>query len=218
MTVPCNDPSSVTWTVLWVGPVLTAVNINLDSKRTHNRIKTDTPQELVMSFTFNRLVMGGNLVRDPEVKVLSPERTLATFSIAINHHSRGNDGEVRESVVFLDCEAWGRTAELVGEYLKKGSAVCCDGRLKQETWTDKEGHQRSRLRMVAERVQFVSNTRQAEGSENDGDEAHTAPAVTPAAATTTTSTGSPVHSAMRNARPVPPRSSRPAIVGEEPPF
>ena len=83
------------------------------------------------------------------------ETSVARFSIASNRKHRGRDGETREDVTYVDCEAWGRTAELVAQYLSKGSGALVEGRLKLDRWDDKDGNKRSQLRVVAERVQFI---------------------------------------------------------------
>jgi single-strand DNA-binding protein len=109
-----------------------------------------------MSVAINIVCLGGHLTRDPEIKVVG-QHTVANFSLAINRSFKGNDGQKKEEVTFVDCEAWGRTAELVTQYCPKGAAVFVEGRLKLENWQDKDGHKRSRIKVVAESVQFLSS-------------------------------------------------------------
>lgn len=128
-----------------------------------------------MSFSFNRVLLAGNLTRDPEVRVLSGDKSVASFGLAVNRKFKSNDGQLKEEVTFVDIEAWGRTAELVGQYLTKGRGCFVEGRLKLDSWDDKEsGQKRSKLKIVAESVQFTGG---APGSRGDG----AAPASRPSA-------------------------------------
>ena len=108
-----------------------------------------------MSLNLNIIIIAGHLTRDPQLKMLANDRAVADFGLAINRRFKGADGEVKEESTFVDIEAWGRTAELVGQYLAKGSACYVEGRLKLDSWQDKEGGKRSRLKVVAESVQFI---------------------------------------------------------------
>jgi single-strand DNA-binding protein len=113
-----------------------------------------------MPFNLNTVMLAGHLTRDPQVRSLANERSVASFSLAINRRFKGADGEVREDTTFVDCEAWGRTAELVGQYLVKGSACYIEGRLKLDSWEAKDGGKRSRLQVVADSVQFLGRPKQ----------------------------------------------------------
>lgn len=110
-----------------------------------------------MAVAFNKVLLAGHLTRDPEVKFLSDERAVASFGIAINHRYKGSDGQAKEEATFVDIEAWGRTAELVGQCLTKGRACLIEGRLKLDQWEDKEGQKRSKLKVVADGVQFLDS-------------------------------------------------------------
>lgn len=120
-----------------------------------------------MGLNINTVLLGGHLTRDPEVKRIG-DQAVANFGIAINHRTKGPNGEPKETVAFVDLEAWGRTAELVGQYLTKGSACVVEGRLKYDAWQDSEGKNRSKLKVVAEKVQFVGG---GQRGASDGDEA-----------------------------------------------
>jgi len=114
----------------------------------------------------NRVFLMGNLTRDPEVKLLSGDRATASFGLATNRKWKSADGEAKEEVTFIDCECWGRTAETVGQYLNKGSKCLVEGRLKLDSWDDKEsGQKRSRLKVVAEQVTFLDSPNRSERSE-----------------------------------------------------
>ncbi len=115
-----------------------------------------------MAVAINRVLIGGHLTRDPEVRFLNAgtdrSNAVANFAIAINRRFKGNDGQMKDEVAFVDIEAWGRTAELVGQYLTKGRAVFIEGHLKLDQWQDKEGKNRQRLKVVAESVQFLDSS------------------------------------------------------------
>lgn len=110
-----------------------------------------------MSVAINRVLIGGNLTADPQVRFLSNENAVASFSLAINRRYKGADGQMKEEVTFVSCEAWGRTAELVGQYLTKGRACFIEGRLKLDSWDDKDGQKRQKLKVVADSVQFLDS-------------------------------------------------------------
>lgn len=121
-----------------------------------------------MSFSYNRVMLAGNLTRDPQVRFFANERAVAEFGLAINRRYKTNDGQMKEETTFVDVEAWGRTAELVGQYLTKGRGCFVEGRLKLDSWEDKEsGQKRSKLRVVADNVQFVDSR----GGQGGGDRA-----------------------------------------------
>ena len=104
----------------------------------------------------NKVMLMGNLTRDIELKVLPQgNQTVGNFGIAMNRKFKSTSGEEREEVTFVDCEAWGRTAEIMKQYLSKGRPVFIEGRLKLDQWEDKEGKKQSRLRVVVENFQFI---------------------------------------------------------------
>jgi single-strand DNA-binding protein len=111
-----------------------------------------------MSFNYNKVFLAGNLTRDPQVRFFANERAVADFGLAVNRRFKSGDGQMKEETTFVDVEAWGRTAELVGQYLTKGRGCFVEGRLKLDSWDDKEsGQKRSKLKIVADSVQFVDS-------------------------------------------------------------
>jgi single-strand DNA-binding protein len=112
----------------------------------------------------NSVSLAGHLTRDPEVRIIASDRTVASFSLAINRRYKGQDGEFKEEATFVDCEAWGRTAEIVGQYLAKGSPIYLEGRLRLDSWQDKDGQKRQRLKVVADNIQFLGKNRGADGA------------------------------------------------------
>jgi single-strand DNA-binding protein len=122
-----------------------------------------------MAASFNKVMLMGNLTRDIEVRHVSGDMAVANFGLAVNRRFRTKDGEQREEVTFVDCEAWGRAAEIMSQYLKKGSGVFISGRLKLDTWQDKEsGQNRSKLKVVVEEFQFVGGRGEESGGGGGG--------------------------------------------------
>ena len=106
----------------------------------------------------NRVLLMGNLTRDPEVSYTPKGTAVTDISIAINRVIGSEEGERREEVTYVDVTLWGRTAENAGQYLAKGRNVFVDGRLALETWEDKQsGQKRSKLKVVAESLQFLGS-------------------------------------------------------------
>lgn len=105
--------------------------------------------------SFAQCQIYGNLTRDPETRTTAGGLTVANFAVAVNR-TRTKDGEKVEEVTFIDCEAWGRTAETIAEYLVKGRPVMIRGRLRQDAWEDKNtGARRSKLVVVLDGFDFV---------------------------------------------------------------
>ena len=104
----------------------------------------------------NRVLLIGNLTRDPDVRYTPQAVAVADISLAINRFITTDDGEKKEEVTFVDVTLWARLAEICGEYLKKGKPVFIEGRLRLDTWDDKQtGQKRSRLRVIAEAMQLL---------------------------------------------------------------
>jgi single-strand DNA-binding protein len=105
---------------------------------------------------FNQVTLIGNLTRTPELRYLPKGTAVCRVSLAINRKWRTEAGEEREEVTFVDCDAWGKTAELIAAYCQKGEPLFVTGRLKLDTWKDKTTNEdRSRLGVVIEQMQFL---------------------------------------------------------------
>ena len=102
---------------------------------------------------YNKVLLMGNLTRDIELKYTPSNQAVANIGLAVNRRYKTSEGEQREETTFVDCEAWGRTAEVMNQYLAKGRPVFIEGRLKLDTWTDKDGGKRSKHRVVVENFQ-----------------------------------------------------------------
>ena len=116
--------------------------------------------------TFNRVILAGNLVRDPETRFLPSGDAVTSFSIAVNSRYKAkSSNEVKEEVSFFDVSVFGKTAENCAEYLSKGRPVLVEGRLRQRSW-ETDGVKRSKIEVVANNVQFLGGPRggSAEGS------------------------------------------------------
>jgi single-strand DNA-binding protein len=120
--------------------------------------------------SFNKVILIGNLTRDPEVRYTPSGTAVGDLRMAINRRFRTGDGQEREETCFVGVTVWGRQAETCGEYLKKGSPALVEGRLKYDEW-EKEGQKFSRLSVVAERVQFLGSPRGAEFRDGGGEPA-----------------------------------------------
>ncbi len=115
--------------------------------------------------SLNRVFLMGNLTRDPELRYTPGGSAVCEFGIAINRRFTQGGGDVKEEVTFVDIVVWAKQAETAQRYLQKGSAVFIEGRLVYDAWTEKDTNKkRSRLRVVAERVQFVGRRDDANGS------------------------------------------------------
>ncbi len=105
--------------------------------------------------SLNRVYLMGNLTRDPEVRYTPSGTAVGDLGLAVNETYRNKAGETVESTVFVDVEVWARQAETCAEYLYKGSPVLVEGRLKLDQWENQQGEKRSKLRVRADRVQFL---------------------------------------------------------------
>lgn len=113
---------------------------------------------------FNQVIVMGRATKDCEMRYLSSGTAVAQISLAINRKYKHNN-ETKEETAFVDCEAFGKQAEVLAEYIKKGSAVHIVGRLKTDTWDDKaSGQKRSKLKVVVESFQFVGGREECDST------------------------------------------------------
>lgn len=113
---------------------------------------------------FNKVILAGNLTRDPELRYTPKGTAIAKISLAINRTWKSETGEMKEEVTFVDVDAFGRTAENIGQYFKKGRPILIEGRLKLDQWEDKQTNQkRSKLGVVMENFQFMDSKGTGEG-------------------------------------------------------
>ena len=113
---------------------------------------------------FNRVLLIGNLTRDPDVRYTPKGTAVADIGLAVNRSVPSEDGERREEVTFIDITLWGRQAEIAEQYLKKGRSVFIEGRLQLDSWDDKQtGQKRSKLKVVGENLQMLGSRQEGEG-------------------------------------------------------
>jgi single-strand DNA-binding protein len=112
--------------------------------------------------SFNKVILMGNLTRDPEVRVTQQGMSICKFTVATSRQSKNPDGTPREETTFIDVDAFGRQAEVIGKYFAKGRPILLEGRLRLDQWETQTGEKRSRLGVVLENFQFV-------GPRSDGD-------------------------------------------------
>jgi single-strand DNA-binding protein len=120
--------------------------------------------------SFNKVILLGNLTRDPEVRYTPKGSAVCDLGIAVNRQYTLDSGEKREEVTYVDVVLWSRLAEIAGEYLKKGRPVFIEGRLQMDTWDDKQtGQKRSKLRVIGETMQLLGG-RPGGGAAESGEE------------------------------------------------
>ncbi len=120
-----------------------------------------------MAKGFNKVILMGNLTRDPETKSTTSGQSVTNFSLAVNRTWRDASGAQQEAVSYIDCVAWGKAGEIIAQYLGKGRAVLVSGRLDQRSWEDKEtGGKRSKVEVVVEDFNFVDSGSGAGGGDS----------------------------------------------------
>lgn len=117
--------------------------------------------------SYNRVILVGNLTRDPELRYTPSGTAVTEVGLAVNDRRKGANGEWIEETTFVDVTLWARQAEVASEYLGKGSNVLIEGRLKLDTW-EKEGKKNSKLRVVGERMQMLGGKGGGSGSKGGG--------------------------------------------------
>jgi len=112
---------------------------------------------LPMSASLNKVLLMGNLTRDPEVKYTPKGTAVGDLAIAINDSYKAQDGTIKETVTYVDIEVWGRQAETCKQYLTKGRPIFVEGQLRLDQWETPQGEKKSRLKVRADRVQFLGS-------------------------------------------------------------
>ena len=118
---------------------------------------------------FNRIILVGNLTRDPQLRYLPSQMAVVDFGIAVNHKFRTKSGEDREEVMFIDCSCFGKGGEIINQYCQKGRPILIEGRLKFDTWEDKQGGgKRSKHTVVVENFQLMGGRDSGAGGGGGG--------------------------------------------------
>ena len=123
-----------------------------------------------MAASLNKTFLMGNLTRTPDLKYTTSGAAVANFGLAVNRTYTNSDGEKTEEVCFVDIVAWNRLAEVAGEYLSKGRPVFVEGRLQMDNWEDADGKKRSKLKVVAQNIQFLGAGGKSDSEEKDMDD------------------------------------------------
>jgi single-strand DNA-binding protein len=124
---------------------------------------------------FNKVILAGNITRDPQLKYLPNNTAVCEFGLAMNRRWRDKDGNQHEDVCFVDVSAFARQAETINQYMSKGKSILIEGRLKLDQWTSQDGQKRSRLSVVAENFTFLGGPRDG-GPQGGGGDYSGAPA------------------------------------------
>lgn len=117
--------------------------------------------------SYNRVILVGNLTRDPEIRYIQSGTAVCDIGLAVNNRRKNANGEWIEEPVFVDITLWERNAEVASEYLTKGSPLLVEGHLKMDTWQAQDGQKRSKLKVIGERIQLLG-ARQGGGTPGEG--------------------------------------------------
>ena len=109
---------------------------------------------------YNKVLLIGNLTRDPQLSYLPSQTAVVEFGLAVNRRWKGKDGSNRESTCFIDCRAFGAPAETLNKYMNKGGSLFVEGRLDFDSWTAQDGTKRSKHRVTVDNFQFLGGPRQ----------------------------------------------------------
>ncbi len=120
--------------------------------------------------SFNKVLLLGNLTRDPQLSYTPNQTAVVDFGLATNRKWKGQDGSDREEVCFVDCRAFGKTAENINKYMSKGKPLFLEGRLTFEQWTAQDGSKKSKLRVTVESFQFLPSGKDQGNSQPDNSE------------------------------------------------
>ena len=115
-----------------------------------------------MSPNYNKIILMGNLTRDPQLTYLPSKTAVVEFGLAINRKWKSKDDEDKSETCFVDCKAFGKQAETLNQYLKKGQPLMIEGRLQLSTWEDQSGNKRSKLRVIVETFQFLGTKQESQ--------------------------------------------------------
>lgn len=122
---------------------------------------------------FNKVILLGNLTRDPELRTTPKGTSVCQFGLAVNRVYRtGDSGQTQEETTFIDLEAWGKQAEIISKYVSKGNPLFVEGRLKFDSWESKEGEKRSKLKVIVENMQLMGGRSGGEGNQSSSSDSY----------------------------------------------
>jgi single-strand DNA-binding protein len=116
--------------------------------------------------SYNKVILIGNLTRDPQLSYLPSQTAVVEFGLAVNRKFKKQDGSQGEEVCFVDCQMFGKRAEVINKYFKKGDPIFAEGRLKFDSWQGQDGQKKSKLRVFVENFEFVGKGGQGGGGGN----------------------------------------------------
>jgi single-strand DNA-binding protein len=108
---------------------------------------------------YNRVILAGNLTRDPQMSYLPSNTPVVEFGLAVNRRWRGQDGQLKEETCFVDCRAYARQAETINQHVSKGRPLLVEGRLQFQQWTSQDGGKRSKHIVIVDQFQFMDSRR-----------------------------------------------------------
>jgi len=117
--------------------------------------------------SLNKVLLIGNLTRDPDVKMMTNGRPVCNFGLALNRSYKDSEGNKKDETTFVDVECFGPRAEAVGRFFTKGRAIFVEGRLKLDQWESKEGEKRSAIRVVLDNFEFVDSRQESQNNQSD---------------------------------------------------
>ncbi|MFT5826110.1 MAG: single-strand DNA-binding protein [Yoonia sp.] len=117
--------------------------------------------------SFNKVILMGNLTRDPELRVTANGHSICKLGLAVNRVYNTKDGERREETTFVDVDAFGKQAEVISKYLRKGNPIFVEGRLKFEQW-ETDGQKRSKLSVALDKFEFIGGREESDGGTSGG--------------------------------------------------
>ena len=129
--------------------------------------EADKDKESEMA-SFNKVILLGNLTRDPQLSYLPSQTPVVEFGLATNRKWTAQDGSQRDETCFVDCQMYGKRAEVINKYLKKGNPLFVEGRLKFDSWQAQDGSKRSKLRVFVENFEFIGGGQRAGGGGGQG--------------------------------------------------
>src|SRR5262245_56023126 len=121
-----------------------------------------------MSASFNRVILAGNLTRDPQLSYTASNTPVCKFGMATNRRWRDREGNQKDEVCYVDLTSFGKQAEVINQYMAKGRSILVEGRLNYQQWTDKEGKNRSKLEVIVENFTFLGDRQGGAGADGSG--------------------------------------------------
>lgn len=163
----------------------------------------------------NKVMLMGNLTRDPEISYLPSQTAICKIGLAVNRSWTAQDGQKKEETTFVDCTAFGKTGEVIGKYLKKGRPIFIEGRLQYRTWEAQDGSKRSKLDVIVEGFQFIDSKPAGAGGDSEGGGGYAPRAAAPARQYSRPAAPAPQAAPSYDNDPPPPDDDGPPAIKED---